>query len=136
MKWVQQVEPNGCGIACLSMLTRIAYADVRAWFGIRPNVEEGLYWWELEAFLTEHGYATAVKKQYRRESVLRRSDEWPVQPFADRHLVELRVFTNNALCHFVCMQRDGTVLDPLSDAPKRLSDYAEVYRIAAVCRYA
>jgi hypothetical protein len=123
--WVQQKDSHGCVLASLAMITGQTYEQVKAgfvdWSGGISLMFDGF------TYLAEHGYAVAPK--YIHYHPLKRNrDPWPVEPFADMHLCE--VITSMA--HSVVLLRDGTVLDPNTPEPRRLSDYMKVNVIAGV----
>ena len=111
------------------MVLGIGYDAALAAFGGRVPESEGYDFGEFEQVLAEHGWATARKWKHMRH--LNRDREiWPVAPWADLHQCEVQTTGN----HSVLMLRDGTVIDPLTPEPKRLSDYKHVYSIAALTR--
>lgn len=123
---MRQEDAYGCGVAAMAMLTGRTYAEVKASF---TNDFSGgghsVFMWDQ--YLAEHGYGTARKYRYLygRERAV-----WPCEPFADVHLCLVHVVEGPG--HMVVLLRDGTVLDPLTPEPRRLSDYAGVSDIAAV----
>lgn len=125
MQWVAQEDSRGCVLASLAMLTGQTYAEVKAgfadWAGGISLLFDGF------TYLAEHGYAVAPK--YIHYHPLKKNrDPWPVEPFADVHLCE--VITSQA--HAVVLLRDGTVLDPNTPEPRRLTDYVKVNVIAGI----
>lgn len=112
------------------MITGKTYAEVKAGFSERdwasaeggiPSSTGGL------AYLAEHGFAALTKYRHYAPRAVDR-DVWPVEPFADVHLCTVMAERS----HAVLLLRDGTVLDPNSPKPKRLSDYNRVDMIAGV----
>lgn len=125
IKWVGQEDTHGCVLAALAMLTGQTYAEVKAgftdWSGGISLIFDGF------TYLAEHGYAVAPK--YIHYHPLKENrDPWPVAPFADVHLCE--VLTSRA--HAVVLLSNGTVLDPITPEPRKLSDYVKVNVIAGV----
>jgi len=59
---------------------------------------------------------------------------WPPPPWADLHLCSIMVNPTSIFGHRVIILKDGTVLDPLTPDPKRLTDYAGVYRAESLER--
>lgn len=53
-------------------------------------------------------------------------------PFAPIHYAIVRQPSNNH--HFVVMLRDGRVLDPLADHPRRLTQWVEVLQVCGLVR--
>lgn len=129
VRWVGQEDGNGCGIACLAMLSGHTYQEVRADFDVtlmRSHVD-------YDQWLTEQGYALA--RRYRWWKGAERA-AWPPAPWADVHLCEVLVPGFVGGSHMVVMLADGTVLDPLSrESVRRLIDYECVYHVSAVTPY-
>lgn len=123
--WVPQEDTNGCAVAALAMVTGKSYREVRDYFGI-DFAERGTHVGGIEQYLTDHGYAWARLCHYDHLSVER--TPWPPEPFGDVHICQVV----GSASHTVVMLGDGTVLDPLTPEPKRLSDYQAVHYVAAV----
>lgn len=152
IRHVRQEDSNGCGVACLAMVTGQDYRTVRSWFRVRawqnarwdgrtldeltreviePHdfARHGITHWEVQQFLAEHGYASALLWKDRRPDDPRAV--WP-EAFAETHIVSVQVVTGN---HYVVWLSDGRVLDP-SGGETTLSDpcFAGVQHILGVCR--
>lgn len=110
------------------MVTGQSYDDVRAFFPDDLS-ERGLSQHHMEHYLVEHGWCWSRKTLYE-PSTNQEREAWPPEPFGEVHICE--VVTSSS--HAVVMLADGTVLDPLTDEPKRLTDYSKVYYVAAVRR--
>lgn len=135
VQWVGQKHTKGCGIACLAMLTGHDYDAVASYYPVDLNVT-GLYMAGVDDYLVDHGFAVARKLQFMSyftgEHGRREREPWPPEPFAEQHLVQVRVYEKAPIDHFVVLLADGTVLDPLTPEPRRLSDYFRIYSVAAV----
>lgn len=130
MDLVKQQHARGCGPASIAMVTGHSYADVCNWF-IGVNFEtNGCYIHGLYEYLAEHGFAVQVKHRFLGH--LRERPIWPPVPFAEKHIVQVRVSEGSPCEHFVAMRADGKVLDPLCDEPKSLADYHVVNQVAGV----
>lgn len=152
---VRQEDANGCGPACLAMVTGRGYREVRDWFRVRAwqNADEhgrhltdaareavephdftrrGITHWEIERYLAEHGYASALRWQEARLGEARGS--WPIAPFADSHICCVQTVLGG---HFVVWLPDGRVLDP-AKGETTLADptYCGVMYIMGVSRLA
>jgi hypothetical protein len=125
--WVPQEDSRGCCVACIAMVTGKTYQEVKAWFEMDFN-DRGTSQHGIEEYLVEHGYTWARKTLYRHNNQQR--TPWPPEPFADVHICEVAGTSS----HAVVLLRDGTVLDPLTPEPKRLTDYEKVYYVAAITR--
>ena len=130
MRWVGQDDANGCGVAAAAMLAGRSYADVLALLPQPEAVRSGggvSLQFTMDQLMTELGFALA--KRYPAWMNTYRS-EWPPAPWGDRHLCQ--VYSASGRAHFVVMLRDGTVLDPSTPEPRRLSDYSKVEAVAVV----
>jgi hypothetical protein len=87
----------------------------------------------MDRYLAERGFA--VCRLFLRDLFHPRT-VWPPEPFADTHLCHVKVWQGARNTHWVVMLGDGSVLDPGMAQPKRLTDYYEVYNVAAVVRVA
>lgn len=123
VRLVRQEHSHECGIACIAMIAGLTIEQAREAFDrVYPlsrkekgfAVTQGITYVSVDAVLAELGFAVArlwkpahwcekVKQEFRPRS------EWPPQPFADAHLVQV---TLPAGAHFVVWLRDGTWLDP------------------------
>lgn len=138
IKRVQQETPGGCVIASLAMIGGMTFREVLAEY---PWSETGCDMETVsEDFCQRHGFARAriyrwhpgpsIKEDqdWKVEQDKRRRDPWPPLPFAPAHLCMVRT----SQYHCVVMLADGTVLDPLTPEPKRLSDYSETTQVHGI----
>lgn len=129
IRHVRQEDPYGCGLACLAMLTEQTYRQVQAAFA---GHDRGIIDWAVQAYLADNGYAVAWKYPNRIYNNQMRAD-WPPALWADVHIAQVQMPAGS---HFIVVLRDGSVLDPATDAPRRWSDYGAVNSIGAVYRIA
>lgn len=133
VRHVRQEEPTGCAVAVLAMLLGRTYAEVVAAFG--PPGAEGYDYTLWAKIAADEGYA--VQQVWRgdwRTNAWR--DPWPLAPWADVHVLACDIGRGNG-SHLVVLLRDGTVLDPWHEHPRRLEDLrpggvdymAAVYRV-------
>ena len=129
--WVRQEHSCGCGVAACAMIMGRTYSETLRIFDLPADHDleaTGLSEFVLEGVLAGQGFAWA--KVYRlRQPANRARHEWPVAPWADKHLVQV---STGSGAHYVVMLGDGSILDPVTPDPKKLSDYKQVYWIAAV----
>lgn len=134
IRWVRQEDPWGCTVAALAMILGEPYADLKAEVqAIAPDrdfVSRGISYLDADQILTARGYATG---RMFKNFLNQKRNQWPPAPFAEVHLCEVRCSPESA-GHSVVMLRDGTVLDPLTPEPHRLTDYHEVCNVAAVVK--
>jgi hypothetical protein len=136
--WVSQEDPMGCTVASVAMLAGCSYCEVREavhpdWDGQEPLNEASLHQW-LEA----QGFEIICECRYFRPSRERNPEHavgpWPPEPFAPLHWVSVTVHAHSRFGHSVVMLADGTVLDPETPAPRRLTDYFRVDQVRGVYR--
>jgi hypothetical protein len=127
---VRQKQTFGCTAATLAMVLGCSYEDAAKKLASDPTIfdTQGSGYHVLESQLVQHGFAVARKWRVYQPGNQKR-DKWPCDPFADLHWCEV---ISRGRGHAVVMLRDGTVLDPMSDEPKRLLDYEEVNFVAAL----
>lgn len=125
---VRQLDAHGCIVASLAMVSGRTYDQVRTDF---PDLDDrdGLDFRHTEDWLFKNGYAWQVVYKYHPPGNSER-DPWPIAPWAEVHMCEVTMPSGNS--HSVVMLADGTVLDPLTDQPTRLSDYERVGHIRAI----
>jgi hypothetical protein len=127
-------------LASLAMLTGVTYAEVLAeypWVVATNGCDLDSISYD---FLWRHGFALQLvypsrpeinrdpsgDMAERRARYARRP--WPPEPWAPAHLCLVK--TSQA--HAVVMLPNGSVLDPMSPAPRRLSDYDDVLNVRGV----
>lgn len=117
---VRQEDPNGCLVACMAMIAGLSYQDVRALF---PRVAQGgLTHYAFMDFLARHDFAYQFLFKFDQTNYAVR-DDWPRAPWADAHICGVDAGRGGESSHGVVLLRDGTILDPMADAPRRMSDY-------------
>jgi hypothetical protein len=128
---VRQEQPFGCTAAALAMILGCSYAEAARKLATDPSIfdTQGSGYHVMESQLVQHGFAVSRKWRVFQPGNQPR-DPWPCAPFAELHWCEVIAGPRGA--HAVVMLGDGTVLDPMSDEPKRLGDYSEVNFVAAV----
>jgi hypothetical protein len=131
-----QEDPSGCMLAAIAMVTETDYQTVRAGFA-ESKVEHGIDHYEADQYLAERGWATARKFETYQPPQDRfkneHRSEWPVEPFADRHICVVTNISNTG-SHAVVLLADGRVMDPWWGIIKSISEYSRIYNIAAVTR--
>lgn len=131
---VRQEHDYGCGIASLAMVSGLSYDDVRRWLldnwpGGHERTDDwlekrGIYKGIADYFLASHGYVWRTLYGGWKLS------PWPPEPFAPVHLVRVRQPSGTS--HFVVMDGNGSVLDPLLDEPRCLADWSEVDNVQGI----
>lgn len=143
MNYIKQEQSHGCGIASLAMILGLSYKDVvKDWrLVVEKDICDGKEYEQryndfdhgglshmcIDAYLADKGYAT--RRMYRHQSFLRadRAD-WPPLPFGPVHICDVRT----SMGHVVVMLDTGEVYDPWYGTGRKLSDYEQVYSVAAV----
>jgi hypothetical protein len=142
IRHVRQKHAMGCVIASLAMIGGMEYDEVAAlyaWFDAENGIEMDTVSYD---FLWFHDFACQPVYPYRpgppirgtieecdRSREARRRAPWPPLPWAEAHLCQV-VMPGGAHC--VVMLADGSVLDPLTEQPKRLTEYEQVYNVRGV----
>jgi hypothetical protein len=125
VRWVRQEEHMGCIVACIAMVTGQTYAEARAAFAPDRDfaVQGGSPVFDVDWQLAKAGFATArVWKSWHAKP-----DEPWQPPFVPGHVHVVQVDTHpKAGAHSVVLLPDGTVLDPDTPTPRRISDYRAV----------
>jgi hypothetical protein len=121
--WKRQEDTQGCAIACLAMVTGLAYRDVKAaWPPAKDFAADGITHFELQQFLGDRGIPHLFRWRFelglnRVGAQVVRSD-WP-RPFAPVHIIGVGA-------HDVVLLADGTILDPMTEARRHINDVGEV----------
>jgi hypothetical protein len=91
--------------------------------------EVGLLMGDILRVLGENGWAVQEKWPHYSPAGTGRP-WWPLRPWAPLHLCAV----HSDGWHCVVMLPDGTVLDPLTPRPRRLTHYHEVYEMVGLWR--
>lgn len=134
IKHIRQKDSLGCAIACAAMIVGCTYEESRE--AIVPNwdgkIPPGGY--EVWQFIKSRGFDVVCQREHFFAARDDKSALWPPEPFADVHLVSLKTHGAGYFNHSVVMLRDGTILDPDCDEPRRMSDYLHIEQISAVLK--
>lgn len=130
MRWVRQEDDRGCGPAVLAMLTGHSYEQVKAAISadaagsghLGDWTKEGVTYHAMDRYLAKAGYAV-------QRLVRNMGGEWPPRPWAPMHFASV---VNSGGIHFVAMDADGKVLDPLHEAPRTFDDWEKVNNVVGV----
>jgi hypothetical protein len=120
-----------CGVC--PKLGKWVYSDGKdsVWqTGINPATDGVCFQYDGITYLTENGYA--IQTKYRCIYGNAHREEWPARPWAPVHIM----CVSAGQSHATVLLGDGTVLDPLYDAPRLVTDYAKVESINAVWKVA
>lgn len=112
MKWVLQTDAHGCGPASLATILGITYSEAKE---VLENTPVGFHsgdWAKMGCGHIDLDWALQRRGYWRqREYKAWNRDNWPPKPWAPVHLCQVEQPSNNA--HFVVMDHEGVVLDPL-----------------------
>lgn len=127
---VAQKHTYGCVVAALAMVLGVTYDAALSLLSPDkdPDWNHGFDFMAFDSVLVDHGYAVARKFRYTRDNAERQP--WPPQPWGELHMALVRCTQNTS--HAVVMLADGTILDPLTPTPRKLSDYVAVDNVAAI----
>ena len=135
IRWEGQKHAEGCGPACLAMLSGMTYEDVLAEIATYVGTGHSGNWdtsgvthYTLDEFVNRRGYF--IQRRYA-------SDEhwiggWPPKPFAERHYLSVKQPSGNS--HFVVMDSAGRVFDPLQEGVFTLDHWPAVENIVGLLR--
>jgi hypothetical protein len=132
--WIKQEDSNGCSVAAIAMIVGKTYHEIKSvYFPDHDFTGRGVSWFTIDQVLTEHDFA--VSRKFEHSIWGKRPDaDWPPLPFAELHICQVIVNESSPLGHTVVMLADGTILDPGTPEPKRLTDYHRVFNVAAVVK--
>jgi hypothetical protein len=122
---VRQRGDSDCGVATFAMLTDRTYEAALDVLGYEADVPDHT----LRVHLQMDGWF--VREVWRIEESL--DGSWPPPPFAERHWAMVTQPSGNG--HYVAMEADGAVLDPLSDQPRRLQEWSVCSVVCGIVRY-
>lgn len=92
--------------------------------------ERGFTYQTWQEYLGRFGFAFQFHYQYDCLAKGKR-EPWPLAPWADLHICSVDA-GQGVGSHAVVVLRDGTVLDPATDVPRRLTDYPSMAYMAAI----
>jgi hypothetical protein len=135
VSWVGQKHKFGCMAATAAMILGLDYEAGCHVITRHPESLDhgGNSYFVLDSQLAERGYAIARKYAVMQPGNVKRST-WPCGPWAKIHWCEVMTSDDATTSHAVVMLSDGTVLDPATPEPRRLTDYPKVNFVAAVTR--
>jgi hypothetical protein len=112
VRLIRQRGERDCGVAVFAMLTDREYEAAAATLGIATEVPDHA----IKVLLQRDGWF--IREIWRREDT---GGVWPPPPFAERHFAIVTQPSGNG--HYLAMEADGTVLDPLEDGPRVLEEW-------------
>lgn len=132
LTWRPQEDAHGCGLAVLAMITGTPYERVKVEIesqdghGHNGNWNErGLTHISLDRYLTRRGFYR--QRRYKHETEL---GAWPPEPWAPVHYASVKQPSGNG--HFVVMDSEGNVLDPMREGLFKLTDWPEVNNVCGL----
>jgi len=133
MKLIKQEDVQGCGIACLAMVTGKTYQEVLNDF-MNDFEQQGMSLEGIMEYLKDFGYLTLYKSalHYQHNPRLKKD---MIKPFADMHIVRILQFFDAEQGHLVVMDNRGKFLCPggMSDKQVReayaITDVVGVYSL-------
>lgn len=126
MNLVRQTNSKGCGIACGAMITGLPYKVCKQeLFGTLGKVT-GMFHEDVVQFISNQGFV-AGKRKYVKDI------QGEIKPEAELNLLEVRVYPDSEGSHFVVMDVEGNILDPMFGHTE-LSFYHEVWSIIGFTR--
>jgi hypothetical protein len=128
LRWVQQEDDAGCGIACGAMVTGKSYHEVKE--ELRNLYHGGLYPKHLDDYLFEQGFF--IRRHYKWNRVTQVVREWPSYP-APLCIACVVANTEADELHLVVVL-NGVVYDPATISIKSLDEYIRVEWVAGLVR--
>lgn len=129
MKWVHQKHANGCGVATLAMILDEPYDDLITEIDEQNGHghhgdwdKDGISHITLDRLLFSRGYF--IQRHYNWD------DNWPPKPWAPVHYAQVTQSSGNG--HFIAMEEDGRVLDPMVKGYRKLSDWDLVSNVVGL----
>lgn len=134
VRWVHQEDPQGCALAVLAMLTGNTYEQVKAtvegedFHGHNGDwATRGLTHISIDRHLAACGFFH--RRIYGAWGL---ADDWPPKPFAAIHYAQVVQPSGNQ--HFVVMDAEGRVYDPLREGTFTLADWPEVQSVVGLMK--
>lgn len=154
IRWVRQEDANGCALAVLAMLTGETYDAVKAEVATYAEYaghdgdwgKHGTTHYTLDRFLIPRGFymqrVFVAWHQRRVDDVNDPADPvrhellpgavWPPVPWAPLHFASVQQPSRHS--HFVAMDADGRVFDPLREGVYSLADWPEVQNVVGLVK--
>lgn len=109
---IRQKHSKGCGIAAIAMLADWEYDEIKTrLYGTRGEIA-GLFYNEvLEVGCELGGFEVHSEVYPHQADETHRANV--MKPYADVHLVEIKVFKDSPCLHFIIMDEDGKLYDPM-----------------------
>ena len=134
MRLVRQRDDWGCGIAVLAMITGRTYVQVRELLDSQDGhghdgdwSRSGITYISIDRILFAEGFA--VQRTYAGWAEMD-GTPWPPEPWAPVHLSQVVQPSGNG--HWVVMDEDGKVLDPLRPGRHSLTDWEKINNVAGL----
>jgi hypothetical protein len=131
--WVGQEDSNGCALAVLSMLTGTSYLEVKKEIDSQDGHghdgdwnKKGVTHITIDRYLIDRGYyLQRIYSKFRPKDF-----SWPPDPWAENHFASVEQPSGRS--HFVVMDCDGIVLDPLREGKYKLKDWEYINNVVGL----
>ena len=130
VKYVEQDEKNGCGIACLAMVLGTTYAEVRKHFETDFE-KKGVPFDRLVEYLGECGHQIVKKEVLNWEHVEFTRQEM-LKPFAPMHIVNVQQQFDSKDRHCVVMDANGKLYCPSGQTQETIQTVYAVHEVAGL----
>jgi hypothetical protein len=128
---VYQPDSMGCMIAAVATIVGKTYMEVKQLVNVTHDFEkEGTTCHVTDDILDYYGYAVQRRGEYS-PRLKQMRDKWPLQPWADVIMCEVRNTRDSGL-HAVVLVKDGRVWDPHWGILQGLHRYPRVATMTAV----
>lgn len=143
---VRQKNDWGCGVACLAMITNQSYDQVLS--DLNNDVDRissmtkewegnGLSETVIELYLIEKEFWLQKRYKIHYDQNIppwENTDSWPPPPFApDGHIASVQQPSGRV--HYVVLNTDNVVLDPMRGGTYKLWDWNIIYHIIGCKKY-
>ena len=134
MRLISQVDPKGCGVACLAMVCEQSYEAVKGkvvpyCWSVQFTHYDAFEYLNLHGFSYQHWYRHARFIVPKQDAIFPEREPWPIPtPLAESHILLTR---GVEMGHWVAMDSFGEVFDPVRGAGRSIGQY-EVQLIIGV----
>lgn len=131
---VRQEHSEGCLIACLAMVSDKTYADVFAMFTRHDPTESGLNEYQVQDFLSQHGFSFQIINKYSWMGEDKRRGVWPAPLSAELTICRVDGGRGGEWSHGIVVTRDGVAYDPVHGV-REWSEYDRVGSMMPLFRH-
>lgn len=129
INYIKQKHDNGCGIACISMITGKSYDEVYDHFSVDlSDSKKGIPPYLIAKYIAESGFDCIQKISKGCDKISVMNDRLWV-PFADIHLVIVDRAIDVKFSHAIVMSNTGKLFNPWDI---KLNDKSKYYSVETI----